>query len=203
MNLPVHQTSAVKTATRPLVTFLSTRSMPSMAARFWADVSFAVGNSGTSLTPAPDSVEGPKSSQRGVSRRVSSSCTKHRYASWALPTQAITGDPRSTRSLEDEAFQDVLSQSHGLPPSTGRGCLSMMNPSKQRRHFVRHRPALLLLVSTGDLGPHRVQLPGAVASSHRTTRTDSRTYIKRVVPQHLEIQSGERFHHEVNAYEER
>ncbi|KAF8272687.1 P-loop containing nucleoside triphosphate hydrolase protein, partial [Lactarius quietus] len=42
---------------------------------------------------------------------------------------------------------------------------------------------------------------GSLQPSHDAT--DSRTYIKRVIPQHLDIQSGERFHHEVNAYEER
>lgn len=52
----------------------------------------------------------------------------------------------------------------------------MTNPSEQHHHFLPPHSTLHLLVSTGDLEPHRVQLQGAVSSGHRVTeQTHGRT----------------------------
>jgi hypothetical protein len=184
--------------------FLSTRSMPSMVARLWTDVSFAVGNSSTSLTRTASKARSPRSAVSP--RRVSSSAhnivprRRHSPPRRSLATHAA-------RALEDEAFQELLSQSHGLPPSTGRG-VSVYDES-----YDQSLKAASPLRSP-PLGPPSPRFDWRLRATSRAAakgvglqpshgETDSRTYIKRVIPQHAEIQSGERFHHEVNAYEER
>jgi hypothetical protein len=175
--------------------------MPSLAARLWADVSFAVGSSGTSLTPGLRTASKVPSSRSAVSRTGSSS---HRGR---LRSQNIaTGHSRSphkrplathaatARSLEDEAFQDALSLSHGHVYDVSLKAASPLrspplSPPSPRFDW-RLRATSRSAARSDGLQPSR-------------DGTDSRTYMKRIIPQHLEIQSGERFHHEVNAYEDR
>jgi hypothetical protein len=180
-------------------TFPSTRSIPSMAARFLSDVSFVVGSSGTSLTRAASNARSPRSamSAQNIVRR-----RRHSPPKRSLATHAA----RARLALEDEAFQELLSQSHGLPPLAGRGV-----PVYDESYDESLKAASPLRSPFGPPSPRfdwRLRATSRAAAkgvglqpSH--DGTNSRTYIKRVIPQHAEIQSGERFHREVNAYEER
>ena len=178
--------------------------MPSLAARLWADVSFVVGNSGTSrLRTASKS----RTSRSAVSPRSVPSSPLHSQnitrRGRSPPKRTLATHAAAARSLEDEAFQDLLSRSHELPHSTGHG-VSVCDESLKAASPLRSSPP-------GPPPPRfdwrlratsrAAARSGSLQPSHDAT--DSRTYIKRVMPQHLEIQSGERFHHEVNAYEER
>lgn len=181
--------------------------MPSLAARFWADVSFVVGNSGTSLTPRLRTASRARSPRSTVSRRLSSS--HGRSPSQNTVTRRGRSPPKRSlathvsRSFEDEAFQDVLSRSHGLPLSTGHG-VSDCDESLKAASPLRSPPP-------GPPSPRfdwRLRATSRAAASSGGLQpshdgTNSRTYTKRVIPQHLEIQPGERFHQEVNAYEAR
>ena len=178
--------------------------MPGLAARLWADVSFAVGNSGTSLTPGLRTASRAPSPCSAVSRRVSSSCHGRVHSQNIVtdrgrspPKRSLATHVATARSLEDEAFQDVLSQSHGHLPHVYDESLKAASPLRSPppgppspRFDWRLRATSRAAARSGGLQPS-------------PDGTDSRTYIKRVIPQHLEIQPGERFHHEVNAYEDR
>ncbi|KAH8977191.1 P-loop containing nucleoside triphosphate hydrolase protein [Lactarius hatsudake] len=181
--------------------------MPGLAARFWADVSFVVGNSGTSLTPGLRTASKTRSPRSTVSRRASYGClhsqniVKGRGRS--PPKRSLATHVATARSWEDEAFQDALSQSHRLPPSTEHG-VSVYDESLKAASPLRSPPPEPLsprfdwrLRATS----RAVTRSGGLQSSH--DGANSRAYVKRVIPQHLEIQSGEPFHHEVNAYENR
>jgi hypothetical protein len=173
--------------------------MPNLAARLWADVSFAVGNSGTSLTPGLRTASKAPSPRSPVSRRVSSPRHGRLHSQNIVsgrarspPKRSLATHAATARSLEEEAFQDMLSQSH-----------------RHRHVYDESLKAASPLRSPGPPSPrfdwrHRATSRTAASGlqpSH--DGTDSRKYIKRVVPQHLEIQPGERFHHEANAYEDR
>ncbi len=183
--------------------------MPGLAARFWADVSFVVGNSGTSLTPGLRTASKARNPRSAVSRRVSSSHGRLHSQNIVTgrgrspPKRSLATHVATARSWEDEAFQDVLSQSHGQLPSTGHG-VSVYDESLKAASPLRSPPP--------DPPSHRfdwrlraTSRAAARSGGLQPSRdgTDSRTYIRRVIPQHLEIQPGERFHHEVNAYENR
>jgi hypothetical protein len=176
--------------------------MPRLASRFWADV---VGNSGTSLTPRLRTASNAPS-RRSVSLSHGRSSSLH---SQNIVTRRGRSPPKRSlathveRSFEDEAFHDVLSRAHGLHPSMGheisvydeslRAASPLRSPlpgPPSPRFDWRLRATSRAAARSGSLQPSN-------------DRTDSRTYIKRVVPQHLDIQQGERFHHEVKAYEER
>ena len=194
-------TRAVKTTDASIPTFLLTRSMPSLAARFWVDV---VGNSSTSLTRTATKARSPRNA--ASPRRVSSSAQNtvpHRRRS--PPKRSLA--THAARALEDEAFQELLSQSHELPPLTGRG-VSLYGES-----YDESLKAASPLRSP-PLDPPPPRFDWRLRATSRAAAkgvglqppqggTDSRTYIRRVIPQHAEIQPGARFHHEVNAYEER
>ena len=181
--------------------------MPSLAARYLADVSFVAGNSGTSLAPRLRTVSRARSPHSTVSRRLASSHGRSPSQNTvtrrgrSLPMRSLA--THVALSLEDEAFQDVLSQSHGLPLSTGHG-VSVYDESLKAASPLRSPPP----------GPPSPRFDWRLrATSRATARSgglqpsqggiDSRKYIKRVIPQHLEIQPGERFHQEVKAYEAR
>ena len=176
--------------------------MPSLAARFWADV---VGNSSTSLTRTASKPRSPRSavSLRRVSSSAQNIVTRRRRSP---PKRSLA--THAARALEDEAFQELLlSQSHGLPPLTGRGV------SLHDKSYDESLKAASPLRSP-PLDPPSPRFDWRLRATSRATAksvglrplhggTDSRTYIRRVIPQHTEIQPGARFHQEVNAYEER
>ncbi|KAH9033101.1 hypothetical protein EDB85DRAFT_1147860 [Lactarius pseudohatsudake] len=181
--------------------------MPGLAARFWADVSFVVGNSGTSLTPGLRTASKTRSPRSTVSRRASYGCLHSQNIVTARgrspPKRSLATHVATSRSWEDEAFQDALSQSHGLLPSTEHG-VSVYDESLKAASPLRSPPPEPLsprfdwrLRATSRAATRS----GGLRSSH--DGANSRAYIKRVIPQHLEIQSGEPFHHEVNGYENR
>ncbi len=168
--------------------------MPSLAARF------RVGGSGTSL--AVSSGLRTVSKTRGVSRRVSSLHPQNIHGR-SPPERSLATQVATPRSLEDEAFQDMLARSHRQLLSTEHGVSSHdeslraasplpsspLDPPSPRFDW-RLRATSRAAARSGVLRPSR-------------DGTNSRTYVKRVIPQHVEIQPGERFHHEVNAYENR
>lgn len=175
--------------------------MPSLAARLWADVSF-----GPSLTPGLRTASNAPSPRSALSRRVSSS--HGRLHSQNIVTgrgrsplkRSLATHATTTRSLEDEAFQDVLSRSHGQLPLADYGVYESLKAASplrspppgppSPRFDWRLRATSRAATRSGVLQPSR-------------DGTDSPTYLKRVIPQHVELQSGERFHHEVKAYEDR
>ena len=183
-------------------TFLSTQSMPSLAARFWADV---VGSSGTSLTPRLRTASNAPS-RRSVSSSHGCSSSLH---SQNIVTRRGRSSPKRSlathveRSFEDEAFQDVLSRAHGLHPSMGHG-ISVYDESLKAASPLRSplpgppSPRFDWRLRATSRAAAR---SGGLQPSHNGT--NSQAYLKRVVPQHLDLQQGERFHHEVKAYEER
>lgn len=208
MNLRVHQTPAVKASDASVIPLAiqrtpssqPTQSMPGLAARF-----LAVGGSGTSLTPGLRSASKTRTPRSAVSQRSLHSqnivVTGRRRSP---PKRSLATHAATARSLEDEAFQDVFSQSHGHLPLTEvydesvydeslKAASPLPSPplgSPSPRFDWRLRATSRAAARSGGLQPSR-------------DGTDSRTYIKRVVPQHVEIQPGERFHHEANAYENR
>ncbi|KAI9435605.1 hypothetical protein H4582DRAFT_662868 [Lactarius indigo] len=181
--------------------------MPCLAARFWADVSSVVGNSGTSLTPGLRTASKTRSPHSTVSRRASYGRVHSQNIvtgrGRSPPKRSLATHIATTRSWEDEAFQDALSRSHGLLPLVEHG-VSVYDESLKAASPLRSPPPDPLsprfdwrLRATSRAAARR----GSLQSSR--DGANSRAFIKRVVPQHLEIQPGEPFHHAVNAYENR
>ncbi|KAI9512155.1 P-loop containing nucleoside triphosphate hydrolase protein [Russula earlei] len=108
------------------------------------------------------------------------------------------------RSWEDEAFQDVMlsrPQRQLIPLPLKEGDISVHVES------LRAASPLWSTVPGRSLPRFdwRHRAPSRLPSQGNTHRAlyGAKAYVKRLMPPHLEIQPGERFHHEVRAYEDR
>jgi hypothetical protein len=194
-----------------------------LATRFWADVRFVFRNSGkpvraspyvkTALShwPEPNGLPGVMLHRSYSSCRLLASSRsgvplmKHQRSSdrRRLATHSAMAYASHDLSWEDEAFQDII-QSSQSRQEPWQGASSV--------HDESHRAASPLRSSTHGNPSPRFDWRRRATSRAPPQRDrheicgaakDKKSYMKRLMPQQLEIESGKPFHQEVRLYEDR
>lgn len=210
---------------RYTVLYTSFTALPNLATQFWADVRFVFRNSGSRLGASPR-VETATSRQTKAHgslgtvfqmytpcRLLTSSHPRNPVMKLGRPapsrylaTHTATARPPHHRTWEDEALQDMMlswPQQQGSRVPSSDDDISVRDESLKAASPLRS--------SVSDCLPRfdwRLRAPSRAhtLSNDRKTSCDGKeaqSYIKRVMPQQVEIQPGERFHNEVRAYEDR
>lgn len=207
-----------------LATYCSCTAL-NLATRFWADVRFVFRNSGKPLRASPhvktalsrwpkaNGVPGVmlhraySSCRFSASSRSRTSLIKHERSSHRrrLATHSAMACASHDLSWEEEALQDMIlsssSRQDHLEPWKGVG--SVRDESLRAASPLRS-PA------QGSPSPRfdwrrRATSRAPQRDRHEISgdRKDTKGYIKRLMPQQLDIEPGKRFHQEVKAYEDR
>ena len=195
--------------------------MLNLPARFWTDVRFVFRHSGAplgaSLRVEPTPSQGTEFQGTSTPCRLSvlsqsrTFATKHGRPSPSRPTHAATAraSPHD-RAWEDEVLQDTAS-SWPQQQQTVRVSSPEGDDIPVRDESLR--AASPLRSCAYDRSPRfdwRLRAPSRTPAlrndDNKTSRGDGKAkqpYVKRVVPQHFEIEPGARFHDEVRSYEDR
>jgi hypothetical protein len=212
--LPLHKSSHV-----------FSRTALNLATRFWADVRFVFRNSGKPLRASPcvkttlsrwpkaNGVPGVmlhrafSSCRFSASSRSRSSLIKYERSSHCrrLVTRSARACAPHDPSWEEEALQDMIlsSSSRQDYPEPWNGVGPVRDESLRAASPLRS-PA------QGSPSPRFDWRRRATSRAPQRDRhgisanvKDTKRYIKRLMPQQLEIEPGKRFHQEVKAYEDR
>ncbi len=182
-----------------------------LATRFWADVRLVFRNSAKQFLASPrvestPSCQSKTNGSKGATfQRAYSSC---RFSAPSRPQNSVIRQElichrrytSHNRSWEDEALQDAFlsrSQQQDFTVSLKDESLKTASPlhsftpDRSTPRFDWRRRALSRAPSQSH--GHRLSCEGK----------DAQTYVKRVVPQHMDIEPGGCFYHEVKAYEDR
>ena len=192
--------------------------MLKLATLFWADVRFIFRNSAKPFRASPSIGVTPSHRTNGVQgatfQRTVSSCRfsalPHSRNSlirheWTYQGRWLALQKRYSsydRSWEDEALQDAMlsrSQRQGLPV---KECGVSVQDETLRAASPLHSSVSGYSVPRFDW---RRRAMSRAAHGHKSScdGKHAQTYIKRLMPQQRDIQPGERFYHEVKAYEDR
>jgi hypothetical protein len=185
--------------------------MPNLATRFWADVRFVFRHSGTLLRASESTTSQGTSTPRtfSASSRSRNPIKKHGRPppTRSLATRTATACATHYRTWQEEALQDMMlswPQHQSFRVSSPEDNISVREESLRAASPLRSppsdhsRPRFDWRLRASSRAP-------ALRNGHKISRDgkETQSHVKRVIPQHPEIQSGERFHDEVKAYEDR
>ena len=195
-----------------------------LATLFWADVRFVFCNSARPSRASPPIKPAPSHRTNGLQSATATfqrTFSSRRYSApshtrnsligheWTSHCRWLVSQKRTLydRSWEEEALQDAISsrsQRQGFPVPLKECGVSTHDESLRAASPLRSS-APGYLAPRFDWRRRAMSRAPSLGHGHKFSRDgkDAHTHIKRLVPQQLEIQPGDRFYHEVKAYEDR